>query len=121
VIAAQSLLQGKPTAGLGALEFGGRSYRLRAMIPEENRSSLNRLQKKLRRLRAAVALAGELIAQSQRRGSRVGGEDRFAVLRSWVASPALDAVLAAAVRYADWVMRDYAEYVIAYRAGRFQP
>ncbi len=121
VVIAQSLLQGKPTAGLAALEFGGRSYRLRAMIPEENRSSLNRLQKKPKRLRAAVALAGQLTARSQRRGSRIAGQDRFAVLRSWAESPALDAVLAAAVRFADWVMRDYAEYVEAFRVGSFKP
>ncbi len=120
IVTGQSLLQGNPTAGLAAVEVGGRSYRLRAMIPDENRSSLNRLQQKPKRLRQAVALAGELTARSQRRGSRLAGEDRFSGLTSWVETPALDAVLAAAVRFADWVTRDYGEYLKAFQEGSFE-
>jgi uncharacterized protein (DUF2252 family) len=118
VVTAQRLLQIKPTAGLHALDFGGRSYRLRAMIPEENRSSLNRLKEKPRRLREAVAVAGRLTARSQRRGCKIDGADRFGDLRQWAASPALDAVLNAAVRFADWVIEDYQVFVKALREGR---
>ena len=117
VVAGQRQLQGKPTAGLAALEFSGRSYRLRAMIPDENRSSLNRLQNKPKRLREAVAAAGRVTAESQRRGSRFDGEDRFTELRYWVESPGLDAVLAAAVRFADWVSEDYRGFLKARRGG----
>lgn len=118
VVTAQRLLQIRPTAGLHALDFGGRSYRLRAMIPEENRSSLNRLQEKPRRLREAVAVAGRLTARSQRRGSRIDQHDRFPELRKWASSPALDAVLSAAVRFADWVIADYQTFMKAYRNGQ---
>ncbi len=115
VVTAQRILQAKPTAGLDSLAFGDRSYRLRAVIPEENRSSLNRLQKKPRRLREAVAVAGRLTARSQRRGCRIDQHDRFQELRKWAASPALDAVLSAAVRFADWVIEDYQAFMRAYR------
>lgn len=117
VVAAQRLLQIRQTAGLHSLDFDGRSYRLRAMIPEENRSSLNRLQEKPRRLREAVAVAGRLTARSQRRGCKVNDGDRCSELREWAAGPALDAVLNAAVRFADWVIEDYRVFVKALRDG----
>jgi uncharacterized protein (DUF2252 family) len=119
VVAAQRLLQGKPTAGLSAVEIAGRAFRLRDMIPEENRSSLDRLQKSPRRLREAVAVAGRLTARLHRRGSHINGNDLSAALRAWAASPALEAVLAAAVRFADLVQRDFATYLDAYRDGAF--
>jgi uncharacterized protein (DUF2252 family) len=113
---AQKILQGKPTAGLQTLTCEGRSFRLRAVIPEENRAALNRLQHDPVRLRTAVALAGRLTARSHYRGSVIE-KDRASQLRDWVKSPALDAVLAAAVRFADWVQRDYNLYMHAYRKG----
>jgi len=119
-VAAQRQLQGKPTAGLGALEIGARAFRIRAMIPEENRSSLYRLQKSPPRLREAVAAAGRVTARSHWRGSHVANGCRAPELRDWVASPALESVLAAAVRFADWIQRDYAMYVEAYRDGAFE-
>jgi uncharacterized protein (DUF2252 family) len=116
---AQRVLQGKPTAGLSAVVRNDRAYRLRAVIPDENRSSLNRLQKDPTRLRAAVAIAGRLTARSQFRGCAPAGRGRAGELLDWAVSPALEAVLAAAVRFADWVQRDYAAYLSAFRQGAF--
>jgi uncharacterized protein (DUF2252 family) len=114
---AQRVLQGKPTAGLCVVNCCGRSFRLRAAIPEENRSSLNRLQKDPVRLRTAVSLAGRLTARSHYRGCAVSGKDRAVELHQWAKSPALEAVLAAAVRFADWVQRDYSLFMSALSKG----
>jgi uncharacterized protein (DUF2252 family) len=119
IVSAQRQLQGKPTARLAALQIGDRWYRLRAMVPEENQSSLERLRENPRRLREAVAAAGRLTARSQYRGSQIGSANRFAQLKQWTDSPALESVLAAAVRFADFVQRDYELFLKAYRAGEF--
>jgi hypothetical protein len=116
---AQRILQSKPTARLASLSIGSQPYRIRAMIPDENRSALNVLQQEPPKLRAAVGLAGALTARAQRRGSRIGNEDRSGQLKEWAEGPALESVLAAAVRFADWVNRDYATYVTAYKNGAF--
>jgi len=114
---AQRVLQGKPTAGLCVVNCESRSYRLRAVIPDENRSSLNRLQKDPARLRVAVALAGRLTARSHFRGCAVSGKDRATDLHNWTKSAALEAVLAAAVRFTDWVQHDYALFISAFEQG----
>jgi len=116
-VAAENLLQARPTARLQALTIADRPFHLRTMIPDENRSSLSRLQKRPAKLRAAVAAAGRLTAHSQRRGSNVGGRDRSAELKEWADSSALESVLAHAVRLADQVQRDYSLFRRAYRAG----
>ena len=59
-----------PRAGLDVLEIGSRSYRIREMIPEENRSSLDRFRRRPSRLREAVETAGILTAWSHLRGGR---------------------------------------------------
>jgi uncharacterized protein (DUF2252 family) len=119
VVLAQRQLQAKPTAQLAVLGIGDRWFRLHTMIPDENRSSLERLQEHPAKLREAVATAGRLTARSQHRGCRLGKVNRFAELQQWADSPALESVLAAAVRFADWVQRDYAVYVKAFRSGEF--
>ncbi|HLW64798.1 MAG TPA: DUF2252 family protein [Gemmataceae bacterium] len=119
IVSAQRQLQGKPTARLAMLPIGDRWYRLRAMIPEENQSSLERLRENPKKLREAVAAAGRLTARSQHRGCHIGNIDRFAQLKLWSDSPALESVLAAAVRFADWMQRDYDVFLKAYREGEF--
>ncbi|HEV3145765.1 MAG TPA: DUF2252 family protein [Gemmataceae bacterium] len=119
IVSAQRQLQAKPTARLAALQIGDRWYRLRAMVPEENQSSLARLRESPTKLREAVAAAGRLTARSQHRGSHIGNIDRFTELKLWADSPALESVLAAAVRFADWVQRDYDAFLKAYRDGEF--
>ena len=97
--------------------IGERSYRIREMIPEENRSSLDRFRKQPAKLREAVETAGLLTAWSHLRGGRLAlgpnqdqKQDRWPELADWSAGAAIDAVLAAAARYAERTNQDYAEF-----------
>ena len=51
VVMAQRQLQSKPAAGLAAIDIDGRHFRLRELVPDENRSKLDRLQHKPEKLR----------------------------------------------------------------------
>jgi uncharacterized protein (DUF2252 family) len=115
IVQAQTILQGHPAAGLDALHINERPYRIREMIPDENRSSLERFRKQPAKLREAVDTAGRLTAWSHLRGARlaVGSspkEDHWPELAEWAAGAAIDAVLAAAARYAERTNHDYAEF-----------
>ncbi len=118
VVEAQRRLPSKPTAGLAALEIGQHYFRVRELIPEENRSKLDRLKKQPAELRAAVALAGTLTAWSQLRGCSAEGvkADRWA-LAAWAKGEALDAVQPAATRAAELTTRDYQEFKQAHDDG----
>ena len=59
IVRAQCQLQSKPTAGLAAIDIDACHYRMREMVPDENRSKLDRLQKKPEKLRLAVASSVE--------------------------------------------------------------
>jgi len=107
VVGAQRRLQARPTAGLDVLEIDGRGFRLREMIPDENRSRLDGFRRKPSKLRRAVEVAGRVAARSHLRGARLDSGDRTAELARWAAGPGLDAVLAAAVRFADRTRGDY--------------
>ncbi len=72
VVRAETALQGHPAAGLDVLALDSRSYRIREMIPEENRTSLARFRKQPAKLRQAVETAGTLTAWSHLRGGRYG-------------------------------------------------
>ena len=121
VISAQRQLQGHSAAGLGTLMIGHRPCRVREMIPDENRASLDRLRRLPDRLREAVAIAGRLTAWSQMRGAKVGNDDRTAKLTRWASGPALDAVLASAARVAERTNRDYAAFRAAEQGGKLDP
>ena len=115
IVQAQTILQGHPAAGLDALHINERPYRIREMIPDENRSSLDRFRKQPAKLREAVDTAGRLTAWSHLRGARlaVGSsptQNHWPELAEWAAGAAIDAVLAAAARYAERTNHDYAEY-----------
>jgi uncharacterized protein (DUF2252 family) len=117
VVQAQTTLQGHPSAGLDALNIGQRCYRIREMIPEENRSSLDRFRKQPAKLREAVETAGLLTAWSHLRGGRLAlgpredqKLDRWSELAEWSGGAAIDAVLAAAARYAERTNQEYAEF-----------
>jgi uncharacterized protein (DUF2252 family) len=112
VIEAQRRLQAKSTIGLATLDIGNRAFRVREMVPDENRSSLDRLQEKPKKLRQAVEVVGQLTGWSQLRGS-VTPEAREALAR-WSEGPGMAAVLAAAVRFADQTQQDYRDYHKAY-------
>jgi hypothetical protein len=91
------------------------------MIPEENRSSLDRLRKQPAKLREAVETAAILTAWSQLRGGRAAEAvadpkpDKWSELAEWSAGAAIDAVLAAAARYADLTNREHAAFQQAVR------
>jgi uncharacterized protein (DUF2252 family) len=108
VVDAQRRLQAKPTSVLDVIEIEDEHFRLREMIPDENRARLDRLRRKPSKLRQAVELAGRISGWSQLRGARMeDGVDRTEPLALWAASPALDAVLASAVRFAAHTRADF--------------
>jgi uncharacterized protein (DUF2252 family) len=107
VVEAQRQLSARPVACLDALEMGDVPFRVREMIPAENRSRLDRLRESPAKLRRAVEVAGRLTGWAHIRGCRIGAEDRTKRLADWVAGPAVDAVLAPAVRYAERTRTDY--------------
>lgn len=102
VVHAQRTLQARPTAGLDVIPIGGKEYRVREMIPEENRSSLDRFHEKPAKLLQAITSAGRLTGLAHLRGATSEeGRDATPDLRRWATGPALDSVLAAAARYAE--------------------
>ncbi len=104
VVDAQRRLQAEPTAGLDVIAVEGRDFRLRELIPDENQAAIDSFRRKPARLRRAVELSGRLTARMQ---LRAAGADRADELARWAASPSLDAVLAAAVRFAERTREDY--------------
>lgn len=114
VVAAQRHLQTEPTASLDVLHINKRGFRMREMIPDENRARIDRFEKEESKLHRAVQLAGRLTAISQLRGSRVNGHDCQAELKHWAAGPALLEVLAVATRYLRRTHRDYEAFHGAY-------
>jgi uncharacterized protein (DUF2252 family) len=116
MVLSQTILQGHVAVGLDALKIGRRTYRVREIIPAENRSSLARFQKQPERLRRAVETAGRLTASAHLRGCRFKPDlDRWPDLAQWAGGPSLDAVLAAAARFTERTNRQYAEFRAAIR------
>jgi uncharacterized protein (DUF2252 family) len=115
VVAAQRKMQAKPMLGLGTLEIAGRSFRIREMVPDESHSSLEHLQRRPKKLRKAVETIGQLVGWSQLRGTNPAGRKSIG---RWVTGAGLDAVLAAAVRFADHTQQQYAEYHKAFAASK---
>jgi uncharacterized protein (DUF2252 family) len=115
VIAAQKRLQARPTVGLAPLQFAGRAFRMRELVPEESRSSLDHLQKKPKKLHQGVEVVGQIVGWSQLRGIEPSGRP---ALGKWVAGAGIEALLATAVRFADLMQAAYAEYHEAYAARK---
>ena len=113
VVQAQRLLQSRPTARLDVLRIKDQSYRLRELIPEENRTGLEQLRQRPKRFRRAVAIAGRLTAWAHVRGSHFDQQERAAALLLWSAGPGLDSVIASAIRYADQTRRDHKAFSLA--------
>ena len=110
VVFAQRTLQARTASGLDVITIGDKTYRIREMIPEENRSSLDRLQQKPAKLREAILTAGHLTGRSHLRGATAGGCDQRQALSQWATSAALDSLLAAAARYAEWSRQTYLRF-----------
>jgi len=118
VVRAQRQLTAWPPVGLDVIDIDGQPFRMRELVPDENRSRLDLLQHDPAKLRSAVAVAGRLTGWSQVRGARLEREDRVGALTRWATGPALDSVLAAAVRYADRTMQEFQEFAQALKTGR---
>jgi uncharacterized protein (DUF2252 family) len=111
VVGAQRVLQAQPAAGLNVIPLGKHGYRIREMIPEENRPRIDRFHKDPQQLLQAIELAGHLTGSMHLRGARFAGKaNRVAALRKWATGPALDSVLASAARYAERSLADYQEF-----------
>ncbi len=112
VVYAQRTLQANPTAGLDVIPIEGIDFRIREMIPAENRSSLDRFHQKPGKLRQAIIEAGRLTGLAHLRGAHAleSGNVRTA-LAKWAAGAALDSILAAAARYAERTRVFYKEFV----------
>jgi uncharacterized protein (DUF2252 family) len=122
VVRAQRMLQACPTAGLDIVKLDNTAYRFREMIPEENRSSLERFNKKPSKLGRAIEQAGLLTALSHLRGAQAMPEPvPAATLAQWAAGPALDSVLAAAVRFAARTREDHRKFCAEIRSPRSVP
>jgi uncharacterized protein (DUF2252 family) len=106
VVDAQRILQYRPTAGLDVFPMGKKTYRIREMIPVENRSRIERFRKKPRKLLAAIETAGVLTGLAHLRAA----SDRQEVLVGWARGAALDSVLVAAARLAEKTRRDFEQF-----------
>ena len=89
------------------------------MVPDENRSKLDRLQKDSVKLRAAVGVAGQLTAWSQYRGCGADAPGTTQALAAWAQGPALDAVLTSAARAVDITCQDFTEFQQAHADHSF--
>lgn len=113
VVRAQQVLQRAVAAGLAALTVGSRDFRLREMIPEENRPNIDRFKDDPDKLLKAVQTAGELTAALHLRGAHFRAKGRTALLAKWATGPALDSVLAAAARHAEQTVIQFQEFKAA--------
>jgi uncharacterized protein (DUF2252 family) len=118
VVTAQRTLQARPTAGLDVLRIGGEAYRVREMIPEENRSSLDRFHEKPTKLREALVAAGLLTGLAHLRSAGTDGRDE---LTAWARGPAIDSVLAAAARFAERTRLAFQQFRADRKAPRALP
>jgi len=115
IVEAQKQLQAGPAIGLAPLQIGGRAFRVREMVPQESRSSLDHLQQKPKKLHHAVEVIGQIVAWSQLRGTEPSARP---ALGQWAAGAGIEAVLSAAVRLADQTQLAYAEYHEVYAAPK---
>jgi uncharacterized protein (DUF2252 family) len=111
VITAQQKIQGVAARGLDVIVIGKQSYRMRDMIPDENRISLDACRKRPDRLLAAVQLAGVITGKAHLRG--LSGSYRSAKQRllQWTRGPALDAILSAAIKFAGCTVKQYEAFI----------
>ena len=116
ILQAHRVLLPKPPALLGTLKIGDRAYRIRAMVPAENRARIGSLQRKLPKLSRAVILAGKIAGWSHARGARFLNEEQYHQLRTWVKGAGLESVMAMAIRHAHRTHKNYQQFMNAFEA-----
>ena len=120
-VLAQRQLQSRPTTGLDVVAIDDCEFRMRELIPEENRTGLDELRKQPKKLRRAVALAGRLTGWAHVRGARSVKHNRTEDLGRWADGPGLDAVIVSAIRFAIQSKRDYRAFLDAYSEQLIKP
>lgn len=111
IITAQRQIQGVKARGLDLLIIARESYRMRDMIPDENRFSLDAFHEDPQRLLAAVELAGRSTGWAHVRGSAIRGGSRRLKLIAWANGPAMDVILSAAIKFAERTKLQYNQFV----------
>ena len=107
IINAERLVLERPESGLAAIEFADRSFRVRDMVPDANRSKLSRLRRDTVKLREVVRVAGSITAWAHFRGVEAIELGRAVDLNHWAGGPSFDAVMVAAARAADRSRSDF--------------
>ena len=113
VVEAQRTLLPRPPGALGTLAIDQRNYRIRGMVPAENRARLDAFQGRVHRLGQAVVMAGLITGWAHARGARHISEERYAELAQWTRGPGLEAILTSAVRHAASSRRGYQFFLTA--------
>ena len=115
VVESQTHLQGEPAIGLDSLTWEKDSYRIRILIPEEDRCQIDRFREKASKLSNALEVIGQVVGWSHLRGARFGDFDCRNELGIWASGSALDAVLKSAVQYAYRTISDFHKFQSDYR------
>jgi hypothetical protein len=87
------------------------NYRMRDMIPDENRISLDAFRERPDRLRQAVELVGKITAWAHFRGLRSPSRIASRRLVDWSEGPASAAILASAIRFAEQTVQQYNSFI----------
>ena len=122
IVAVQGRMQAVTMAFLHALDARQGSYVLRALLPSEDRVTLDRTQSSMSDFTAVVRTMGKVAASAHLRGAGRDGSAiadaliDFGPRQQWRA-----ALLGMALDCAEHVQRDWAAYCAAYDDGAFAP
>jgi hypothetical protein len=120
IVAVQRRMQAVTTAFLHTLGEGQRSYVLRALLPSEDRVTLDRTQVSMSDFGAVVRTMGTVAASAHLRGAGRDGSAMadtlidFGRRQQW-----RSALLGIALNCAEQVQRDWTDYCEAYDDGAF--
>ena len=115
VVVAQRQLQGENAVGLDITTFQSRPFRVREMVPDEDRCQIDRFRKKVDKLKHALKIIGRVVAWSHLRGAEFSSLKNRPHLENWASGANLDAVLKSSVRYAQQTTEDFQSFKESYR------
>jgi uncharacterized protein (DUF2252 family) len=123
IVDAELRLLPRPSGVLGMVCIGEQDYRIRAMIPAENRTRIDAFQRRVHKLGHAVVMAGRITGWAHARGARFVSEGRYSELATWARGPGLESTLATAIRHATRARRGYRVFLRALKAhdARLEP
>lgn len=121
IVALQYRMQAVSMAFLHALDDGRRSYVLRALLPSEDRVTLDRTASSIDSLAAVMSTMGAIAASAHLRGSGRQGSASADELVAYAGKKKWKAALLSAARdCAKQVGRDWAAYCAAFDDGAFR-